>query len=142
MLYEAVSRPEADRLELAKTTTGSCGRRNPLTTRKIWSHSQSFDYIDRPLDYLLGKFGDLIPGPKSPSPAERSDSVDLTTEAINVSTLCFNTLHSVVELKIEWVSSHAMHLELDSGKKTLKMFQYPSFCRMMAAEEKNGLLSR
>jgi len=40
------------------------------------------------------------------------------------------------------VSSLALHLELDSGKKTLKVFQYPSFCRMMTIERKDNLLSR
>lgn len=56
--------------------------------------------------------------------------------------MCFNTLQSLAGLKIEWVTSLALHLELDSGKKTLKLFQFPSFCRMMAVERKSNILSR
>lgn len=142
MLFEAVNKPEADKLEITRTSTSSSGRRNPLTTRKIRSHSQGFDHVDRSLDYLLSKFGELIPGYKISSPAELSDTIELASEAIIVQTLCFHTLNSVVEVKIEWVTSHALHLEFDSGKKTLKLFQYPSFARIMAEAEKNGLLSK
>jgi hypothetical protein len=142
MLYEAVCKPDADKLEVTRSSTSSCGRRNSLTTRKIYTYSQGFDHVDRPFDYLLRNFGDLIPGPRILSSAERGDSSDLPTEDIKVQSVCFNTLHSVVGIKIEWVSSLALHLEIDSGKKTLKLFQYPSFCRMMASERKNGLLSR
>jgi uncharacterized membrane protein YqjE len=132
MLYEAVCKPDADKLEVTKTST----------TRKIYTYSQGLDHVDRPFDYLLSNFGDLIPGPRILTSAERGDSSDLPTEDIKVQSVCFNTLHSVVGIKIEWVSSLALHLEIDSGKKTLKLFQYPSFCRMMASERKNGLLSR
>lgn len=142
MVYESVNRPEADKLEITRTSTASSGRTSTFTTRKIWSHSQGFDHVDRSLDYLLSKFGDLIPGPKVPSPAELSETAEPASEAINVQTLCFHTLNSVVEVKIEWVTSHALHLEFDSGKKTLKLFQYPSFARLMTEAKKNGLLSK
>lgn len=142
MLYEAVCKPDADKLEVTKTSTSSGGRRNSITTRKIYNSSQGFDHVDRPFGYLLSNFGDLIPGPRILTPAERCDFSDLPTEVIKVQSVCFNTLHSVVGVKIEWVSSLALHLEIDSGKRTLKLFQYPSFCRMMASERKNGLLSR
>ncbi|KAH7407371.1 hypothetical protein BKA64DRAFT_413789 [Cadophora sp. MPI-SDFR-AT-0126] len=142
MIFESVSKPEADKLEITRTSTASTGKTNPLTTRKIRSHSQGFDHVDRSLDYLLSKFGDLIPGPRTSSPAELSETAEPASEAINVQTLCFHTLHSVVEVKIEWVTSHALHLEFDSGKKTLKLFQYPSFARLMTEAKKNGLLSK
>ncbi|KAG4441575.1 hypothetical protein IFR05_002960 [Cadophora sp. M221] len=142
MLFEAVNKPEVDKLEITRTSTASSGRRNTLTTRKIRAHSQGFDHVDRSLDYLLSKFGELIPGPKVSNPTELSDVAESASEAINVQTLCFHTLNSVVEVKIEWVTSHALHLEFDSGKKTLKLFQYPSFARIMTEAKKNGLLSK
>jgi len=142
MLFEAVNTPEVDKLEITRISTTSAGRRQPLTTRKIRNHSQGFDHVDRSLDYLLSKFGEIIPGPKASSPSELSDVTGPVSEAINVQTLCFHTLNSVVEIKIEWVTSHALHMEFDSGKKTLKLFQYPSFCRIMAEAKKNGLLSK
>ncbi|KAK0100807.1 hypothetical protein ONS95_007254 [Cadophora gregata] len=142
MIYEAVNKPEADKLEITRTSTASSGRTHPLTTRKIRSHSQGFDHVDRSLEYLLSKFGDLIPGPKVSSLAELGEATELASEAINVQTLCFHHLNTVVEIKIEWVTSHALHLEFDSGRKTLKLFQYPSFARLMSEAEKNGLLSK
>jgi len=45
-------------------------------------------------------------------------------------------------LKIEWVTSLSLHLELDSGKKTLKMFQFPSLCRLMVVDKRSHILSR
>lgn len=143
MFFDVANRPEADRLEITKTTIGQTGREHTLTTRKIWSYSQSFDHVDRSLHNLLNKFGDLLPTYRAPAMPEWSDSLESApTEAINVQSLCFNTLHGPVGLNIELVSTLALHLELDSGKNTLKIFQYPSFCRIMAAEKKNGLVSR
>lgn len=142
MFYEAVCKPSPARLEITRLSINSCGRPHPLTTRKMKSYSQGLDHVTRPFDDLLGKFGDLIPGPGRPSSAERSDSSDLPTEDIKVQSVCFNTLQNVIGINIEWVSSLALHLELDSGKKTLKLFQNPSFCLMMASGSKTCLLSR
>jgi len=64
------------------------------------------------------------------------------SEVIMVHSICFNFLHQIAGLRIEWVSSLTLHLELDSERKTLKLFQYPSFCRMMMRDHKNHVLSR
>lgn len=142
MFYEAVSNPSPARLEITRTSINSCGKPHPLSTRKIKSYSQGLDHVTRSFDDLLAKFGDLVPGPGRPSPAERSDPSDLSTEDIKVQSVCFNTLQNVIGIEIEWVSSLALHLELDSGKKTLKLYQNPSFCLMMASGKKACLLSR
>jgi len=142
MFYEAVCDPSPARLEITRTSIDSCGRPHPLTTRKMRSYSQGLDHVTRSFDDFLGKFGDLVPGPGRPGPTERSDSSDLATEDIKVQSVCFNTLQNVIGIDIEWTSSLALHLELDSGKKTLKLFQNPSFCLMMASAKKACLLSR
>jgi hypothetical protein len=142
MLFEAVSHPKPDKLEVTKTSTSSSGARNALVTRKYCTFRQGFDYIDLPLYSLLGRFGDLIPETKLPPVYEVGYTGSIPGEVVMVQSVCFSTLHDLAELNIEWVSSLALHLELDSGKKTLKIFQYPSFCRMMAVEKKNNLLSR
>ena len=142
MFYDAVSDPSPASLEITRISINSCGGPHPLTTRKMKSYSQGLDHVTRSFDDLLAKFGDLVPGPARPNPAERSDPSDLSTEDIKVQSVCFNTLLNVIGIEIEWVSSLALHLELDSGKKTLKLFRNPSFCLMMAAGKKACLLSR
>ena len=142
MLYEAVSHPKPDKLEVTKTSTSSTGYRNPLMTKKYYSFKQGFEYIDLPLYSLLGRFGDLIPEGRSHSIREAGFSGNNPAQIVTVQSVCFNTLHNLAELKIEWVTSLALHLELDSSKKTLKLFQFPSFCRMMAVERQQNALSR
>jgi hypothetical protein len=140
MLYEAVPDPAANKLEVVKTSTTSSGYRNSLITKKYYSYKQNFDYIDSPLYELLGRFGELIPrsGPHSISEPESPRP----TEVIAVKDVCFNTLHGLADFKIEWVTSLALHLEMDNSKKTLKLFQFPSFCRMMSVERETHILSR
>src|SRR5277367_3949633 len=62
--------------------------------------------------------------------------------AILIPDVCFNTLQGLADVRIEWVTSLALHLEVDSSKKTLKLFQFPSFCRMMSVERETHILSR
>jgi hypothetical protein len=141
MLYEAVSHPKPDKLEVTKISTSSSSVRTALDTRKYYTFRQGFDYIDLPFYSLLGRFGDLIPETKL-RPLHELGTRSIPGEVVMVQSVCFGTLHHLTELNIEWVSSLALHLELDSGKRTLKLFQYPSFCRMMTIERKNSLLSR
>lgn len=140
MLYEAVPSRAANKLEVVRTSTTSSGYRNSLSTRKYHSYMQNFDYIDFPFFELLAKFGQLIPQWK-PHFANELGSLR-QAEVISVKDVCFNTLQGLADLKIEWVTSLALHLEMDSGKKTLKLFQFPSFCRMMVVENETHLLSR
>jgi len=142
MLYDAVPDPKADKLEVTKFATSSFGRQNPITTKKYLNFKQSFDYIDVPIYLLLGRFGHLIPEASSYSKHESSTVGGPPTEVVKVQSVCFNTLHDIAQLNIEWVTSLALHLELDSGNKTLKLFQFPSFCRMMSVDRDNHILSR
>ncbi|KAH7416711.1 hypothetical protein BKA64DRAFT_274608 [Cadophora sp. MPI-SDFR-AT-0126] len=143
MFYDPVSHPRVDKLEVAKTSTNSSGGRNALATRKYLTFRQGFDYIDLPIYSMLGRFGDLLPTSR---PALLCTEQDLascpTRDSIIVQNVCFNTLHGLAELNIEWVTSLTLHLELDSSKKSIKLFQYPSYCRMMAAQKNGHILSR
>jgi hypothetical protein len=140
MLYEAVTVPAVNKLEVVKTSTTSSGYRNPFITRKYHNYKQNFDYIDSPLYELLGRFGELIPQSRPYSINELE--LSRPTEVIAVKDVCFNTIQGFAGLKIEWVTSLALHLEMDSSKKTLKLFQFPSFCRMMSVERETHVLSR
>jgi hypothetical protein len=140
MLYEAVPDPAVNKLEVVKTSTTSSGYRNSLITRNYNSYKQNFDYIDSPLYELLRRYGELIPQSR-PRFINELGSLQ-PTEVITLKDVCFNTLQGLADLKIEWVTSLALHLEMDSSKKTLKLFQFPSFCRMMFVEREAHILAR
>lgn len=142
MLYEAVPRPKLDKLEVTETSTSSYGMRNHLNTRKYYTYRLGFEYIDYPLYKLLSRFGDLIPESRLQNIYEPPSARGANSDCLYVDSVCFQALHDFAELKIEWVTSLALHLELDSSKKTLKVFQFPSFCRLMTVERRNNILSR
>ena len=139
MLYEAHPRPASDQLQITTTSSSSSNSSNAHMSRKYRQDRQGFDHIDRPLSDMLSHFGQLIPGPRMKSIYMRENPV---REVIKVQSVCFATLRQLANLRIVWVSSLALHFEFDSGKKTLKLFQFPSFCRMMTVEKKRNLLSR
>ena len=142
MLYDAVTFPKAGKLEVTKLCTSSSGRRDPINSKEYFSFKQGFDYIDVPIYFLLGRFGYLIPDLSSYMSLQLGSSVGRPCEVIKVQSVCFETLRNVAGLKIVWVSSLALHLELDGGNKTLKLFQFPSFCRIMSEDRKNHILAR
>jgi hypothetical protein len=78
---------------------------------------------------LLNQFGDIIPEVK-PEVARR-DSIIPISESITVRLVCYGTAFHVTQLAIEWVDSLSLHLELDAARQTLKLFRFPSYCRMM-----------
>jgi hypothetical protein len=140
MLYEAVPHPATYQLQISTTSSSakSCAQNSSLS-RKYWCHTQGFDDVDRPFHEMLGHFGQLIPGPHMQSIYLRENPARGFLKAQSVS---FATLQKTANLRIIWVNSLALHLELDSGKKTLKLFQYPSFCHVMTVGMKKNLLSR
>jgi hypothetical protein len=142
MLFEAQVNPSQDKLQVAKTSTSTLGCRNTLSTRKFSVYTQSFQYIDIPLHSLFTQFGDLIPDLGAISAREPWFNRDQTTESIMPQHVCWHTLHKVAELRIEWVNALCLHLELDSSKRTLKLFRYPSFARMMSCNRRGNLLSQ
>lgn len=115
---------------------GSSFRREPLRTRRtfISYRQQGFENYDQPLYLFLKRFGNLIPEIK----------VDLLGEAelIAVSYVCFAMLDKVTEVKIEWVNSLSLHLEFDNNRRVLKMFKFPSYCKLMYEGRDSTLLSR
>jgi len=144
MLYQADSEPGANELKVTKLSMNFYGKPTELATRKYSAYRQGFDYIDQPIYSLLGHYGDLIPRMHQ---VHNSDpgvafSSDHSVNYIEAQSVCFCVLQDLAGLKIEWVTSLALHLELDSGRKTLKLFQFPSFCRLMYVERKNNMLSR
>jgi hypothetical protein len=77
----------------------------------------------------LGQFGDIISGIE-PEVCGRLCVLPVS-EDIHVLLVCYGTAFYITRLKIEWVGSLSQHLDLDPSRRTLKLFQYPSYCRMM-----------
>jgi len=57
-------------------------------------------------------------------------------EMIDPNYIGFHILHRVASVKIEWVDNLSLHLEFDSHAKTLKVFRFPSLCRIMCCNSK------
>jgi hypothetical protein len=142
MLYEAQADPDPDKLQVTKTSTSAFGYRNTLSTRKFSTYAQGFQYIDLPLYNMLNRFGDLIPELGAASAREPRFAGSQSTECIIPQQVCWDTLQNVAELRIEWVTALSLHLEFDSGKRTLKLFRYPSYARMMSCYRTKNLLSQ
>jgi len=108
------------------------------------NYQQSLDYVDQPFHSLLGCFGKVIP---TTNTSRRLENVRITTkpyddEWIDLSLLCFHTLHRVAGIKIEWADCLSVHLEFDSYTRTLKVFRFPSLGLIMATPNKRSALSR
>jgi hypothetical protein len=56
--------------------------------------------------------------------------------------VCYQTLRNVCRVEIEWVDALGLHLEFNSTRKVLKVFRFPSFCRLMYRHKQRGLLSQ
>lgn len=48
--------------------------------------------------------------------------------------VCYGAVRLTAGLEIEWVDSLSLHLDLDASRRTLKLFRFPSYCRMMYHE--------
>jgi hypothetical protein len=120
--------------------TGQHLLRNHHRRETIRNYQQSLHDIDQPLYLLLQKFGKIVPIANT---SRGLEAVGLTTNpydpAIELSLVCFHTLHRVASIKIEWVDSLSLHLEFDSYKKVLKIFRFPSPCLIMATNNSSVL---
>jgi hypothetical protein len=114
-------------------------RRQETFTR----YQQSLENVDQPLHVLLQYFGKIVP---TANVSRGLETVGMTTNPydpwIDVSLVCFHTLHRVAHIKIEWVDSLSLHLEFDSYTKILKIFRFPSLCLIMARNRNGSVLSQ
>ena len=93
------------------------------------------DVSDLQTHQLFNSLGRLIPGSPAwvqemPSPVE----ADIFTEQVVVSYLNFHTLSKVAKIQIVFVDSLSLHLEFDEKAKILKVFRFPSYCRLLCLE--------
>lgn len=99
---------------------------------------------DQPLYTLLREFGKIIPEyNRELSPLDAPGALPGRHDGwIDLSLVCFHTLHKVATVKIEWVDSLSLHLEFDSRARILKVFRYPSLCFLMCCNEETSIMSR
>ena len=138
MLYDPVYTPGLD-LQKLQINTFSRTSGNPLQAAQYYEYTQGLSQIHQPLNALFLVFGHLIPRPEAfPSPEGVANANPYHTEYLILSCLCYDTLHKVGKISIEWVDSLGLHLEFDETNKVLKVFRWPSYCRMVYAGEKRG----
>lgn len=144
MLYEPRALPEnkpdkPNKLNITKHSFRSSGERVPSHSRTVLARSQDFEANEQPIHNMLGRFGNLIPDPAF----SKSSSFAPHSEFIKANHLCYHTLAMVCQVEIEWVETLNMHMEFDTAKKVLKIYRFPSFCRLMYRHKKKfGLLDQ
>lgn len=130
MLFEPDLHPPRGQIAIQRLNDATSHRRS--RTRTISQYTQDFGHVEQPLHILLNHFGSLVPEIKLDACRE--------TELITVSNVCFSVLANVASVEIEWVNSLALHLEFDNVRKRLKVFRFPSLCRLLCQDSR--LLSR
>ncbi|KAI1110910.1 hypothetical protein F5Y14DRAFT_465095 [Nemania sp. NC0429] len=98
------------------------------------------DVLHLQFRYLLSRFGEFVPR-QLPNTLLSSPHYNQPIIANNFS---YGTLVNVARLRIIWVDSISLHLDLDQQSATLKLFRYPSFCAMLALPRasKSNILTR
>lgn len=141
MLYDMVRSPNPSRLEVTGFPINSPKFRDfeASENRVI---QQGFDYIDQPMHVLINKFGPLIPEAQKASSLEKSLVSYPTQQTIETRAVQVRTLLNSNQLKIDWATSLESHLQLDVNTRTLKLFKFPSFCKLIVADKEASLLSR
>lgn len=142
MFFESAPKPQPTRLETVNSFICPLEAQHQLRMGQYSTSEQDFDLIDQPFCSLLAKLGVLMPGVANRGKIDHSTFANGECGEILLQAVCFNTIQQNAQVNVEWVDSIGLHLELDSLKKTLKIFRFPSFCRLMMVEKDKNLLSR
>jgi hypothetical protein len=131
MLYDPCMEPRTDMLELENFIRTSAA---PLNTRILYSFSQNFASIEHPLHTLLCSFGNIIP--------LANRSISQGSQPLGIRYLNYFTLSRVAMIRVEWVDALSLHLDFNEALKVLKIFRFPSFCRMLYSREEKSFLDQ
>ena len=80
---------------------------------------------------MLGQFGNLIPEPCTSSSRDRNQSLAGDDSSLAVPYICLHSLKKVAKIRIEWVNTLSLHMQLDPRKRILCLYRFPSFCRLL-----------
>jgi hypothetical protein len=137
MLFDPKTESADGLLQLRKHTSGRAGRgrsRGAVISCFSKGISQGGESMHEMLFHrMLGHFGSLFPeAPRSPfSDSMLSPGLTGSDNYLTVSYICFNTLRNVGSLRIEWVNTLNLHLQLDVRERVLRLFRFPSFCWLL-----------
>lgn len=96
-------------------------------------HSQPLDICRRPFPELLRGFGGILPDRTDPSWASltgEEGKQEATEDKLHVSLLNVSTLKRIGKIEIIWIKCPGAHLEFDPKERRLKMFAFPSYCKI------------
>jgi hypothetical protein len=113
-----------------------------VKSRQILEREQYFGNYDDPLCVMLNKFGKIIPIRSQDDMSRDGWEVAEPLELIFVRFVCFQSLQKVASIEIEWVDVLSLHLEFNSVTRRLKVFRFPSFCRLMYSGGHRSIVSR
>ena len=94
------------------------------------------------LHHVARRFGDILPTPQNTQAAYLPSSRDAEAALINNVYLSFDSLESLVSIKLVWTGCMNQHLQYDAQSKTLCVFKYPSICFLMCKEDGQTILSQ
>ena len=137
MLFDPKPDLAGGQLQLRKHTSGRARRTRPRgavisSYSKVISHGGE-NMHEMLFHRMLGQFGSLFPEAESLSFTDAMLSPGLAggEDQLTPSYVCFNTLSNVDNLRIEWVNTLNLHLQLDVRERVLRLFRFPSFCWLM-----------
>jgi hypothetical protein len=97
--------------------------------------------IDQPLRVMLNRYK-VIPIRSRDDMNRDGWEITEPSESILVSFVCFQSLQNVASIEIEWVDELSLHLEFNRVARRLKIFRFPSFCRLMYSSSDRSIVSR
>ena len=106
----------------------------------ITSFAQPISIAQEPFYQMLMQFGALLPEVRSSNPTGQCNHASHSANDSHFypNYVSFDVLKNVAGLKIEWVSTLNLHLQLDERKRILRLYRFPAFCRLLYAEGANG----
>ena len=94
------------------------------------------------LHHVARRFGNILPAPQTSQGDYLPASRDAEAALINNVYLSFDSLESLVSIKLAWTGCMNQHLQYDAQNKTLCVYKYPSICFLMCREDGQTILSQ
>jgi hypothetical protein len=106
----------------------------------ITSFSQPMSTAQEPFYQMLMQFGALLPEVRSSSSVGQCNHASHSTNDSHFypNYVSFDVLKNVAKLRIEWVNTLNLHLQLDERKRILRLYRFPAFCRLLYADGANS----
>jgi hypothetical protein len=125
-------------LKLRRSTSTHTSRGRHRGT-VIINFVQPTSLAQEPFYQMLMEFGTLLPEVRSSSlTGQCTHLLDYKNEShFYPNYVSFDVLKNVAKLRIEWVNTLNLHLQLDERKRILRLYRFPAFCRLLYADGPN-----